>query len=140
LADFPARSFLFQRFIPNDFDFRFLVLGGKVGTISKRTRQNKDDHRNNAYVGATEEEVAPDAVSQAMKDDAIAAAEVFHRQVAGVDIIVDKNTGQHYILEVNASPGITFDESVLSELPQLSRYLDEPNTGEASLFKEKIVE
>ena len=46
--------YLLQEYIPNDFDYRVLVLGGKARVIEKKTR-TKDTFRNNVALGATEE-------------------------------------------------------------------------------------
>ncbi len=118
------RRFVVQRYIENDYDFRCLVLGEKVGTLSKRSRHNTNDHRNNAALGATEEEVSVNFFDQRAVNDAVKAAKLLHRQIAGVDVVIEKKTGKHYILEVNSAPGFTYDTSVLSEAPQVSQYLD----------------
>lgn len=116
--------FVVQRYVSNDYDFRLLVLGDKVGTLSKRVRRTKHDHRNNASRGAREEEIAVNTFDPRILKDAITSAQLLRRQVAGVDVIIDRVTGQHYILEVNYAPELTYDAAILSEVPQLSDYLD----------------
>lgn len=47
-------SYIFQQYIPNDFDYRIVVANGKAVSICKRTRIN-DTYRNNVALGASEE-------------------------------------------------------------------------------------
>lgn len=92
----------FQKFIPADYDVRVIVLGGKVlGTI-KRQSQDPSEFRHNVSLGgtATKMEITPE-----MKGMAIKAAKALNYELAGVDLITDKNTGETFVLEINRSPG-----------------------------------
>jgi D-alanine-D-alanine ligase-like ATP-grasp enzyme len=51
------------------------------------------------------------------------SASVLQRQVAGVDIIVNEDTGEPYILEVNPAPGFTYDMDEPPEVKALANYL-----------------
>ena len=100
--------FLLQEFIPNQFDYRVLVMNGTIQLVMKRSRaEGSDSHLNNTSAGADGEFVALNKLSDAMRVDALKAAELTLRSdFAGVDLIVDSETGQHYILEVNEAPAI----------------------------------
>ncbi|MDR1300084.1 MAG: RimK/LysX family protein [Candidatus Nomurabacteria bacterium] len=112
LVDNKDLKFVLQQFIPNDGDYRVLVMDGSQAVVS--LRQGKGDtHLNNVSAGGTETlidaKTVPEAVRLARK-----AARQEQLQIAGVDIIVDKGTGQPYILEVNRAPQLTVDAEVES--------------------------
>jgi len=67
-------------------------------------RRNKveKDFRTNYSLGGTVEKVK---ITPEQEEIAIAAAKAIGCNWCGVDIIVDKNTGKNYVLEVNSSPG-----------------------------------
>lgn len=114
--------FLIQEMIPNDFDYRLLVLGDKVRIAEIRRRIDDSSHLNNISKGATEEFIEPNSIVS-LCDIAVKATNLFGRQVAGVDIIVSKSDSNPYILEVNPSPGFTYDKSLSNELSELHNYL-----------------
>jgi len=93
-------NFVMQQFVPNDGDLRVLVLDGKVGLVLERRGSGKT-HLNNTSVGGMAEIVE---VSDEVKKIAESGAKVEKLEVAGVDVIVDKNTGKPYILEVYREP------------------------------------
>ncbi|PIZ57721.1 hypothetical protein COY23_01095 [bacterium (Candidatus Torokbacteria) CG_4_10_14_0_2_um_filter_35_8] len=114
-------NFIFQEYIPNHFDYRLLVLGNKVKVAEKRIRQDKKDHRNNVAVGAKEEFIAPSSVRGLLKI-ATEAANLFKREIAGVDIIVSSSDSKPYILEVNATPAFTYDIKKSPEIEALNDF------------------
>ena len=100
LSENKDRIFVYQHMVPNDGDFRFLIAGGKVGVVIHRSAA-EGDHRNNTSLGAKARLVPKEEVSKEIKNDAINAAKALDRELCGVDILIDKQTGRHYILEVN---------------------------------------
>lgn len=111
LSAHKEQFFVIQEFIPNDCDYRFLVMGGQIKLIMKRTRQNADTHLNNTTAGASGEFVDIHSLPASIKADALKAAEkTLRSDFAGVDIMIDKNTGKHYVLEVNEAPAIQSGE------------------------------
>lgn len=99
-------EFIFQEYVPNNFDYRILVLGYKAAYAYKRQRpDDSSTHLNNISQGSTSEEVP-------LKDihDIIPIAEtcarLFQREVCGVDIIVSTESGKPYVLESNSAPGV----------------------------------
>lgn len=95
-------SFIVREFIPNDGDIRIFTIGYKAIAAMRRIPK-KGDFRSNISRGAKGEifdlESNPDVTSLA--ED---AAKVTHTQIAGVDIVINKNTGKKYVLEVNNGP------------------------------------
>lgn len=100
--------FVIQEFIPNDRDYRVLVMGGKIELVMKRCRGDEDlTHVNNTSAGGQGEFVALSELSPQMQKDALAAAAATLRSdFAGVDLIINQETGAHFILEVNEAPAI----------------------------------
>lgn len=95
-----------QEFIPNDGDYRALVIGNKISLVIKRTAKDKTTHLNNVSQGATAEIVSEDILSKEVKAEIIKATRSENLEVAGVDVIFDANTKEHYFLEINRAPQI----------------------------------
>lgn len=97
-----------QQFIPNDFDYRVLVFGNKVRAVIKRSRLDKNaSHLNNTSAGAQGDMVDLADFPKDLEEIALKAAAATRRSdLAGVDIIIDSETGLPYVLEVNKSPQI----------------------------------
>jgi glutathione synthase/RimK-type ligase-like ATP-grasp enzyme len=106
LADNPDRHFIAQRFIPNDSDLRVIIVEGRIRLVIERKRAGNDTHLNNTSKGATARLLTPDMLTKQHQTIVLAAANVMKRDVAGVDLMLDSETGEPYVLEVNASPQI----------------------------------
>ena len=121
------KTFVLQRFIPNEFDYRVLVMGGKVRLVMKRARDlNGASHVNNTSQGAAAEFLPISVLTPAMQRDAVRAAELTLRSgFSGVDVIVNSQTGDHAVLEVNDQPAIQVGASPDVKIPVLMKYLQE---------------
>jgi len=102
--------YLFQEYIPNDFDYRVVIANGKSTSVCKRTRV-KDKYRNNVALGASEDFIKLKNVPEEVLDIAIQSAKALRLNWAGVDVVTDKDTGINYVLEVNRRPGLTEQSS-----------------------------
>lgn len=100
------KSFIFQEFIPNDFDWGILVARGKVVSAEKSYR-TEYEFRNNACWGAKEVFENPDNVDLQVKQIAQKACKILKLEWGRADIIVNKYTHKPYLLEVNRFPGMT---------------------------------
>lgn len=99
--DLYQRHLLIQPFIPNDGDYRLVVVGDKCLGVVKRSRLKKDEFRNNVSLGGnTTETSLPEEITSL----AVKAAQTLGYSIAGVDIIIDINTNQFYVMEVNRAP------------------------------------
>ena len=98
-----GRRYMLQEFIPNDGDYRVLVLGDKVlGVMKRSAEQNSGEFRNNYSAGGTVE-VAE--LPEEIKQLAIRAAKVCGLAVAGVDVAFrDNDLKKPVIWEVNKGP------------------------------------
>ncbi len=97
-----GRRYMLQEFIPNDGDYRVLVLGEKVLGVMKRSSQNKNEFRNNYSAGGSVE-VAD--LPENIKQLAVKAAKLCGLAVAGVDVAFrDFDIKKPVIWEVNKGP------------------------------------
>lgn len=116
---------LAQEYINNDHDYRFLVLGGQVVLVIKRTRSNQNNHLNNVAQGGTPEIVDVNELPSFLINISIAAAKLFKLQIAGVDIVQDKITKLWYCLEVNQSPQIYTGAFIEEKQIAIAKYLSQ---------------
>lgn len=101
----PNRSFMVQAYIPNDGDYRFFIAGGKLRGIIGR-KPVDGSHLSNTSKGGTAEILPYDTFGPELVTQSVQAAQVFGRDVAGVDVMFDRNTNKPYFLEVNRAPQI----------------------------------
>jgi glutathione synthase/RimK-type ligase-like ATP-grasp enzyme len=93
---------MLQEYIPNDGDYRVLILGKKVLGVMRRTRQLAGEFRNNYSAGGSVE-IAD--LPEDIKQLAVKAAEVCGLSVAGVDVAFrDYDMKKPVIWEVNKGP------------------------------------
>ena len=106
----PETELILQEKIEADYDLRIHVVGARESADSngysviaamKRIRI-ENDFRTNVSLGGTAEAVMIDPEIEKI---AIESAKATGCSWCGVDIIVEKNTGKPYVLEVNASAG-----------------------------------
>ncbi|HSH17844.1 MAG TPA: hypothetical protein VK978_00520 [Candidatus Saccharimonadales bacterium] len=102
----PDVHFLIQSYIPNTADYRVWVCGDVVGPILYRSRSG--GHLNNTSQGGSAILVGPETLPEKVLADCRAAAQLFVRDVAGVDVVFenDDTKSQHYFFEVNRAPQI----------------------------------
>jgi RimK family alpha-L-glutamate ligase len=95
-------TFIVRAFIPNDGDIRVFTIGFEAIGAMKRIAP-KDSFKNNISQGGRGEEYDlknnPEIKILAEK-----ACKITGTEIAGVDIIIDKNSGKPYVIEVNNGP------------------------------------
>lgn len=116
-------EFIFQEYIPNNFDYRLLVLGDSVQVAEIRRRVDDSSHLNNISQGAEELFIPVASINLQIQKIAVKAAKLFNLNIAGVDIIISKETGIPYVLEVNAAPAFTYTDSS-PEFPAIRNYFE----------------
>lgn len=109
LDEAPAEHiFMAQHFVPNDGFLRLYVTGKEVGLAIARTTHPHADplkqHLNKPSGSANATLVDVEEIPLEVRELAIKAAICLDRQIAGVDLLQDKQTGDWYILEVNNAP------------------------------------
>ena len=112
-----------QKYIPNDCDYRLLVMGGEISLVLKRSRLSNNTHLNNVSYGGSAQLVDLDNLSSQLTNIAAMSAKLLQLQIAGVDIIQDKNTKLWYCLEVNKSPQICTGALTKQKQMALAKYL-----------------
>jgi RimK family alpha-L-glutamate ligase len=95
------KRFIGQEYIPNQGDFRVLVLGDQTLGAIKRQR-TQDQFRNNVSRGGAASVV--EELTDDLKQIAIKAAQAVDLTFAGVDIVLREGDNQPFIFEVNRSP------------------------------------
>ena len=140
-----GKRYMLQEFIPNNGDYRVLVLGKKVLGVMKRSSQSLEEFKNNYSAGG---KVELATLPQNILDLAVRAAEVCGLAVAGVDVMekhnyelkitnyelgnqekmMSENPEDYVILEVNKGPqfkgfmqatGINVPEEIVKYLVSL---------------------
>ncbi|MGI9143364.1 MAG: ATP-grasp domain-containing protein, partial [Fluviibacter sp.] len=107
----PETELIVQEKIEADYDLRIHVVGSRNSTgdgdnytiiASMKRNRVENDFRTNVSLGGIAEAVE---IPKEIEKIAIGAAKATECSWCGVDIIIGKNTGVPYVLEVNASPG-----------------------------------
>ena len=96
------QSFVIREYIPNDGDIRVFTVGYRTIGVMKRTPP-KGDFRSNISQGGMGAEFNLDNNSE-IKILAEKISRVTKTEIAGVDIMIHKETQKPYILEINPGP------------------------------------
>jgi glutathione synthase/RimK-type ligase-like ATP-grasp enzyme len=107
IKDLPGhKKFIFQKYIPNEYDWGIMVANGVV-VSGEKSYPCKGEFRNNTCNGAEEIFVDPIKIPKHIKQIAINTSNALGLSWSRSDIIIDKNTQKPFVLEVNRLPGIT---------------------------------
>ncbi len=112
------QEYIFQEFIDNELDYRFLVLGFKTRYVYSRKR-NKKTHVNNVSQGSDVQLLQPGTLLD-LERLAEKCAKVLGRDICGLDILPGLD-GNIYVLEGNAAPGL----SAFYQGNELAEYIKE---------------
>lgn len=96
------RRFVLQRFVLNDGDFRVLVVGNEVMVIGRQSINGS--HLNNTSQGGVPTIIEQATLPAGLIDDARDIARQLRMTIAGVDAIIDRESGEYFFLEVNSQP------------------------------------
>lgn len=113
--------FIAQKFIPNSYDFRLVMLGYSLACAYKRIRKtNATTHLNNVSRGARRIQIKDISTIKDLTILAEKASKLLRREICGVDIIIDTITQRPYLLEANSAPQLHY----LPALNAVKRYLN----------------
>lgn len=115
-------TFVLQTFLPNDGDYRVVVMGSQVVLAIKRTASS-DTHLNNTSQGGLATIVPVTSLPEAVRELSVRAATFFGRQIAGVDMVQSSADGRWYCFEVNRSPQIEHASFEKEKAAALATYL-----------------
>ena len=96
-------SFVIREFIPNDGDIRVFTVGYKAIGAMKRMATVEGEFRSNISQGGKGEVFDLDSRPE-IREIAEKLSKITRTEIAGVDIMIHKETGQPYILEINPGP------------------------------------
>lgn len=99
-------SVVLREFIPNDGDVRIFTVGYKAIGAMKRTPVKEGEFRSNISQGGKGENFDLSTTPE-VKELAEKLSEVTRTEIAGVDIMINKESGKSYILEINPGPQFT---------------------------------
>ncbi len=100
------KKYLFQEFIPNNYNWGVLVANGKV-VSGEKSYPCLGEFRNNTCNGAEEVFVDPEDIPTEIKEMALKTSKALGLAWSRSDIIIDKNTQEPYLMEINRFPGIS---------------------------------
>ena len=127
LADVdPTREvhFIAQQFVPNEGDYRVLVVGDEVRLVIHRQSQT-ESHLNNTSQGGEAHIIPLSELPKAMLDDSVKIAKLVNREITGIDMIVHKQTGHHFLLEANNMPQLSTGAFISDKIQMLDSYFNE---------------
>lgn len=104
------KKYLFQKFIPNDYDWGVMVVNGEVVSGEKRFPQ-LGEFRANICKGSTEVFFDPIDIPEKIKQMALDTSKALGLAWSRSDIIINKDTQMPYLMEINRFPGLTSKSS-----------------------------
>jgi len=129
----PPKHFIIQQFIPNDGDYRILVMGGKVRLVIHRQSQS-ESHLNNTSQGGKATMVDLASLPEKVLSDSVRLSALLRREVTGVDMVAHRESGEYYFLEANNMPQLATGSYVPEKMTALSEYLVELADGKVSRY------
>jgi glutathione synthase/RimK-type ligase-like ATP-grasp enzyme len=90
---------LIQKFIPNDGEYRIITIKNEVALVAKKDAID-DVNTQNIYLRKSKKGILPDNILNMCVD----ISKHLFTDIVGFDIIQNKNSGEYYVLETNASP------------------------------------
>lgn len=115
------KNFIAQWFVPNDGDLRIITMGGHVHLVLHRTAQ-EGTHLNNTSKGGEAILREVDELPQTLRQASIELSNALCKQVAGIDVVQHRETGDYYFLEINNMPQLATGSFVLEKIKALDSY------------------
>jgi len=116
--------FALQEFVPNNGDYRVIVMGNKVVSVIER-KASGDTHLNNTSQGGSARIVENATLPPEVLEASVRAAQYFGRDIAGVDMVKSKADGRYYCFEVNRAPQIEHSSFETEKAKLLAAFLSE---------------
>lgn len=114
--------FIVQSFVPNNGDYRIIVMGDDVKAVIHRLAQD-GTHLNNTSKGGTATYSSVDVLPKEVVDQSVRLSKLLRREITGVDMIQHSETGEFYLLEINNMPQLATGAYVQEKFTQLDAYL-----------------
>lgn len=116
--------FVIQKFIPNEGDYRIIVMGDKVTAVIHR-QSISDSHLNNTSKGGQAKLTDASILPPEIIEQSVRLAALLRREVTGVDMIRETGTSNFYLLEINNMPQLATGSYVTDKLTRLDSYIAE---------------
>ena len=117
-----------QQYIPNDGYYRIFITGKDPSLVVWRSATGHDDplkqHLNKPKGSSNAALVSLDDVPGEAQDLALRAATCMNRQVCGVDILQNSQTGEWFVLEANNDPQIISGSFIPAKAETFAKYID----------------
>lgn len=111
-GELDEKEIVYQEHIPNDEDYRVHLVGGMAICGYKRLPQG-NDFRANVSLGGTMEKISDKKLERRLfKLSEKISSHFKDLELPGVDLMVNKESGEIYFLEINATPGLKDVEKV----------------------------
>ena len=120
--DLDGPWFVAQGFVPNDGDYRIIVMGDKVELVIHR-QSRSDSHLNNTSKGGIATQLQVTDLPDDIQAQCVSLARLLRREITGVDMIRHSQTGEFYLLEINNMPQMATGSLVSVKLAELDMYL-----------------
>ncbi len=101
VSDYPDEVLIFEPFLKNDGDLRVLVVDSVPLAAMHRSSNDQAEFRNNVSLGGKAEQYP---LNEKLSNLSISAAKAVGYDIAGVDLILNQNTQEWLVMEVNRSP------------------------------------
>ena len=106
LAEVQSAPMILQQWVPNDkSDLRFFVVDSKVGLVIRR-KGTDASHLNNVSAGGSAEIIPIEEIPHSTIAEVEQVADLFGRELCGIDYIFDTNEQRYVFLEINGTPQI----------------------------------
>lgn len=117
----PGKAFVLQRFIPNNNDYRILIVGDEVLVIDRQAVEGS--HLNNTSQGGRALLLEASQIPAEIIEDSRKIMRYLDMTVSGVDVLADKETGAFFFLEVNSQPQLMSGAFIDEKAVIVGRYL-----------------
>jgi len=115
-------KFIAQEYLPNDHDYRVLVMGDREPLQIKRSAAS-GSHLNNTSQGAKGELVKE--LPERILGESKKLAKAFSIDVGGVDVVQRQTDGHYFFLEVNNQPQLATGAEVPAKMKLFKEYLED---------------
>jgi glutathione synthase/RimK-type ligase-like ATP-grasp enzyme len=113
-----------QQYIEADGYFRLLVMANRVKVAMFRSIDQSVSHKYNKERDGLAKVLEVTNLPGEMQRMAIQASGALDLDIAGVDLMKDRNSGKWYCIEVNASPQLVGGQFVEEKMEALGNFLN----------------
>lgn len=119
--DIDGPWFVVQGFVPNNGDYRVIVMGDEVKMVIHR-QAGGDSHLNNTSKGGLATNVEVEKLPTKVQEQCVTLAKALRREVTGVDVIQHIDSGEFFLLEINNMPQLATGTFVSEKMSALDSY------------------